>query len=218
LPRRCLHGHEAALGGQQPDDQWQQGEADDPDTEESVLPVTKPASQQTADHPARDASQGVGRDIDADGYDEGTFAELFPHVGNGGGGQPCQQDALQDAQAHQHIKVGDPGDAQGEQDGGRQGPQHDPPPSEPISQTGTDEQGACQPCGTACQRPAGGQGADRENLCQERQQGMGLVEIEEYQEGAQAESQGGAYPFATTYFNHMELSRRLLCRVVRRNV
>lgn len=47
---------------------------------------------------------------------------------------------------------------------------------------------------------------------------MGLVEIEEYQEGAQAESQGGAYPFATTYFNHMELSRRLLCRVVRRNV
>ena len=48
-------------------------------------------------------------------------------------------------QAHQHIKVGDPGDAQGEQDGGRQGPQHDPPPSEPISQTGTDEQGACSP-------------------------------------------------------------------------
>ena len=41
-----LHGREAALGRQQPDDQGQQGQADGPDAEGKVLPVAEPASQQ----------------------------------------------------------------------------------------------------------------------------------------------------------------------------
>jgi len=201
-----------------PDDQGQQGQADGPDAEEGVLPVAKPAGQQAADHPARDAAEGVRGDVDSDGDDQGTLAELFPHVGDGGGRQPRQQGSLQDAQAHQQIEAGHPGDAQGEQDGADQATQHDPPPSESVRQTGADEQGAREPGGAAGEGPAGGQGADREDLGQEGEQGVSLVEIEKYQEGAQAEGQGGAYPCAAADFDHVEVSRRLLCRVVRRNV
>ena len=106
-----FHGHEAGLGRQQPDDQGEQGEADEADAEEGVLPVTESAGQQTADHPACDAPQGVGGDVDPDRREQGSLAELFPHVGDGCGWQPRQQHPLQDAQAHQQIEPGHPGDA-----------------------------------------------------------------------------------------------------------
>ncbi len=77
-----------------------------------------------------------------------------------------------------------------------------------------------EPASPAVQ-PASVQLADRalteKTSARSGSRGMGLVEIE-IPGGAQAEGQGGVYPFATAYFDHMELSRRLLCRVVRRNV
>ncbi|MNF61004.1 hypothetical protein D3C85_773740 [compost metagenome] len=87
-----------------------------------MLPISKPAGQQAADYPARDPAEGVGGDVDADRREQGAFAELLPHVGDGGGGQPSQQHALQDAQRHQLLELGHPGNAQGEQDGAGQRP------------------------------------------------------------------------------------------------
>ncbi|MNO51770.1 hypothetical protein D3C76_421720 [compost metagenome] len=181
-----------------------------------MLPVPEPACQQAADHTAGDAAEGVGGDIDPHRREQGAFAELFSHVGDGGGRQPGQERPLQYAQAHQQIEAGHPGNAQGEQDGAGQGPQHDPASPEPVRQAGADEQGSREPRGAARQGPSRRQGADGEHLCQQGQQGVGLIEIEKYQEGSQAEGQGGAYPFATADFDHLELSRRLLCRVVGR--
>ena len=43
-----------------------------------VLPVAEPAGQQAADHPARDAAEGVRGDVGTDCDDQGTLAELFP--------------------------------------------------------------------------------------------------------------------------------------------
>ncbi|MOA69036.1 hypothetical protein D3C78_1969840 [compost metagenome] len=48
------HGHEAGLGRQQPDNQRQQGQADEADAEKRVLPIPEPARQEATDHPAGD--------------------------------------------------------------------------------------------------------------------------------------------------------------------
>ncbi len=122
LARLGDDGHETGLCRQQPDDERQQRQADEADAEKSVLPVTKPAGQQTADHPAGDAPQRVGGNVDPDGGGQGPLAELFPHVGDGSGGQPRQQNPLQDPQQQQLLKLTDQADEQGEQDGAGQTP------------------------------------------------------------------------------------------------
>ncbi|MNH22329.1 hypothetical protein D3C79_821830 [compost metagenome] len=113
---------------------------------------------------------------------------------------------MQDAQHHQLIELGDQRNAQGEQDGAGQAPQHDPATAEAIRQPGAEQQRGREPGSAARQGPAGRQRADGEHLCQQGQQGVSLVEIEKHQEGAQAEGQGGAYPLATADFDHMRLS------------
>ena len=88
-------------------------------------------------------------------------------------GNPASRGSLQDAQAHQQIEAGHPGDAQGRES--RMAPmrvrsmiRRRP---ESVRQTAQISREPASSGGAAGEGPAGGQGADREDLGQEREQG-----------------------------------------------